>query len=127
MSAAHDLALFQRGLELFNAGAYYAAHEPWEDLWLRNRSSFLQGLIQVTAALHHRVAGRELPALVLLGRARGHLEPHRPHMLGVDVAALLAALEQPMPVRIVYTLPDLQTFKPHAGSVPGPAAKRDWL
>ena len=48
--------LFQEGLDAFNSGRYYDAHEHWEEVWLETpnpEKKFLQGLIQVAAAFHH--------------------------------------------------------------------------
>ena len=48
--------LFRKGLEAFNAGHFYDAHEYWEEVWLETldpEKMFLQGLIQVAAAFHH--------------------------------------------------------------------------
>jgi hypothetical protein len=44
------------GLRLYNAADFFAAHEAWESVWLtapQPEKLFLQGLIQVTVALHH--------------------------------------------------------------------------
>jgi hypothetical protein len=48
-------ARFQRGVELFNAGYYWEAHEVWEDLWHVERrtgptAEVLKGLIKLAAA-----------------------------------------------------------------------------
>jgi predicted metal-dependent hydrolase len=48
--------LYQKGLDAFNSGHFYEAHEHWEEVWLRTANPdklFLQGLIQVAAAFHH--------------------------------------------------------------------------
>jgi len=48
--------LFRKGLEDFNSGRFYEAHEHWEEVWLETldpEKIFLQGLIQVAAAFHH--------------------------------------------------------------------------
>ena len=48
--------LYLKGLEAFNAGRFYEAHELWEEVWLETPNpdkKFLQGLIQVAAAFHH--------------------------------------------------------------------------
>ena len=54
---SHDKdRLFQKGLEAFNSGHFYDAHELWEEVWLETlnpEKMFLQGLIQVAAAFHH--------------------------------------------------------------------------
>ena len=47
---------FAEGVELFNKGDYYAAHDAWESLWLERfgeEKDFLQGLILSAVALHH--------------------------------------------------------------------------
>ena len=72
------------GVARFNAGAFYEAHEVWEDLWLRNRSParpFLQALIQIAAAYHHRETGRERAFQALLREASGRLAPFAPMAL----------------------------------------------
>jgi predicted metal-dependent hydrolase len=52
--AMHDALL--RGSALFDAGAFFEAHEAWEEQWRveidETRRRFLQGLIQVAAAFH---------------------------------------------------------------------------
>jgi predicted metal-dependent hydrolase len=54
---SHDKArLFRKGLEDFNSGRFFEAHEHWEEVWLETldpEKMFLQGLIQITAAFHH--------------------------------------------------------------------------
>jgi uncharacterized protein len=48
--------LFARGARLFDAGAFFEAHEVWETRWRaaadKGEREFLQGLIQVAAAFH---------------------------------------------------------------------------
>jgi hypothetical protein len=47
---------FTRGSALFDEGAFFEAHEAWEEEWRveidETRRRFLQGLIQVAAAFH---------------------------------------------------------------------------
>jgi predicted metal-dependent hydrolase len=48
--------LFAHGIALFNSRHFFEAHEAWEEIWLHTHppeKTFLQGLIQVTAAFHH--------------------------------------------------------------------------
>ncbi len=55
-SSDHEAELFARGIELFNTRYFFEAHEAWEEIWLHTEppeKTFLQGLIQVTAAFHH--------------------------------------------------------------------------
>ena len=81
-------ATFVRGARLHNAGAFFEAHDAWEELWKAEadplRRRFLQGLIQVTAAFHKLLVQRG-PAsaqnLLALGLAK--LEPYPADYLGV--------------------------------------------
>lgn len=48
-------SLWQQGVELFNAGEYWEAHEAWEPLWLNAKGTdkhFHGGIILLAAALH---------------------------------------------------------------------------
>lgn len=47
----------QRGIQLFNAGEWWEAHEAWEPSWLKatgEERDFIQALILLAAALHKR-------------------------------------------------------------------------
>jgi predicted metal-dependent hydrolase len=47
----------ERGIELFNEGRYWDAHEAWEETWMPDRkgidAGFFKGLIQVAAGCFH--------------------------------------------------------------------------
>lgn len=56
---------FQLGIDAFNEGRYFDAHEEWEQIWLQEKGDdkpFYQGLIQVAAAFHHSSRGKIKPA-----------------------------------------------------------------
>ncbi|MFY9732453.1 MAG: DUF309 domain-containing protein [Candidatus Acidiferrales bacterium] len=60
MKSAERKKKFEEGLEHFNAKKFFEAHEFWEEIWLvesEPEKTFLQGLIQITAAFHHRQRG----------------------------------------------------------------------
>ncbi len=88
--------LFHQGIDLFNRGEHYAAHEVWEDIWRSNMPEpreLFQGLIQVAAALHqfhdlHRTNG----PIRTFSKARSRLEPYAPAAWGLDIAGLLEAV-----------------------------------
>lgn len=55
-----ERGLFDRAVALFNAGAFYDAHEDWETLWheaVGAERLWLQGLIQFAAAFVHYSRG----------------------------------------------------------------------
>jgi predicted metal-dependent hydrolase len=90
--------LFQEGIELFNRGRFFAAHEAWEEIWRSTTPEprdLFQGLIQIAAALHqfldlHRT---EAPRRTL-AKARRRLEPYAPIALGIDIANLLEHVDR---------------------------------
>ncbi len=60
MKSAERKKKFEEGLGHFNAKKFFEAHEFWEEIWLvesEPEKTFLQGLIQITAAFHHRQRG----------------------------------------------------------------------
>jgi|HubBroStandDraft_4_1064222.scaffolds.fasta_scaffold207698_2 predicted metal-dependent hydrolase len=60
MKSAERKEKFEEGLAHFNAKKFFEAHEFWEEIWLvetEPEKTFLQGLIQITAAFHHRQRG----------------------------------------------------------------------
>jgi pSer/pThr/pTyr-binding forkhead associated (FHA) protein len=51
---------YLEGIEHFNAGRYFDAHEVWEEVWLRSTGEtklFYQMLIQAAVGLHHYERG----------------------------------------------------------------------
>lgn len=85
---------WQRGLELFNTGAYWEAHEAWEEPWrAAPRDSVerlaLQGLIQLAAALLKLQQGNERGARRLAARSADKLDRAASYR-GIDLVALAA-------------------------------------
>lgn len=90
------------GVDLYNAGFLWEAHESWEEAWHPTRAvdpiqgEFLQGLIQCAAACLkipmgqprglHRLAELSAGRLEAVARAEG------PHYMGLDPGALAAEL-----------------------------------
>ena len=86
---------FSDGVELFNAERFFDAHEAWETIWLKSRSEekkFLQGLIQLAAALHHFQRGNLPGARSLMEEGAKKLEHFRPIHRGLKLETLLADL-----------------------------------
>jgi hypothetical protein len=70
---------FRRGALLFDAGAFFEAHEAWEDRWRIETDAIsrlcLQGLIQVAAAFHKlAIVGDPESASRLLARGLAKLD-----------------------------------------------------
>jgi predicted metal-dependent hydrolase len=106
---------FERGLQAYAAGEYFEAHELWEELWRdeppEGDKVFLQGLIQVAAAMHKVIAHRKPePAARLLGRALHKLRDAPQRHRGIDVARVVREAEQAR--RVLLTLADADGFTP---------------
>ena len=81
------------GLTCYRAGQFFEAHEHWESVWLtlqEPEKSFLQSLIQITAAFHHLQRGNRTGAASLLRRAYSKLARYPADFGGIEVAPLRA-------------------------------------
>jgi predicted metal-dependent hydrolase len=79
------------GLQRYHAGEFFAAHESWESLWLvaeEPEKTFLQGLIQVTAAFHHLQRNNALGTARLLRGALGRLEGYPASFGSISVVSV---------------------------------------
>jgi hypothetical protein len=85
------------GLRRYNAGEYFTAHEAWETVWLEAHEpdrSFLQGLIQVTAAFHHLRRNNHVGTGRLLHAALRRLELYPACFGGISVATLCSDIRE---------------------------------
>lgn len=85
----------RHGIELFNRGEFFEAHEVLEDVWRvapQAERKFLQGLIQVAVALHHHSTGNLAGARSLLERGAGNLKGYPANFAGIELTALLQTL-----------------------------------
>jgi hypothetical protein len=84
------------GLRCYRAEEFFLAHEHWEGVWLQAQEpekTFLQALIQTTAAFHHLRRRNRIGAASLLRAALRRLEPYGISFGGVRVGALRDELE----------------------------------
>jgi uncharacterized protein len=88
-------ASFLRGIELFNHGEFFEAHEVLEDVWRvapQVEKKFLQGLIQVAVSFHHRSARNIVGARSLLERGCSNLSCYPGSYAGIDLDNLRESL-----------------------------------
>jgi hypothetical protein len=91
------------GRACYNRAEFWEAHEHWELVWLtlpEPEKSFLQAVIQMTAAFHHLQSGNRIGTVSLLKRTSRRLATCPEIFGGIAVAPLrqevsawLAALE----------------------------------
>ena len=96
--SAADRAAIQAGMDLYNAGLYWEAHEAWEEVWLRlptPEKIFVQGLIQATATFHKYLVQRNaVGAVKLLTTALNKLTRFSDDYMGLDMGPFKRALSQ---------------------------------
>ena len=89
--------LLAEGIELFNAGSYWDAHEVWERAWTPDRrgpdSGFYKGLIQVAAGCLHYGRRNRRGAVNKWRGGSDYLRPYLPAHMGVRLAPLVAAVD----------------------------------
>jgi hypothetical protein len=93
-AAGREEELFAHGVTLFNTRYFFEAHEAWEEIWLHTappEKTFLQGLIQVTAAFHHHSRENLQGTKSLLRAGLLKLEDFPPHHRGLYVEKLRKA------------------------------------
>ena len=88
------------GVEHFNAGRFWHAHEDWEDLWKSLKGvagqelvDGVQGLIQIAAMLLNHERKKVRGVTNLWTKASAKLEPVIDGLFGIDVSSLYSESE----------------------------------
>src|SRR5437867_2392901 len=86
-----------RGVELFNSGRYWEAHEVWEEEWTPDRkgpdAGFYKGLIQVAAGCLHYTRRNRRGAINKWRSGADYLRPYLPRHQGIALAPLVYAVD----------------------------------
>ncbi|MBA3945757.1 MAG: DUF309 domain-containing protein [Herpetosiphonaceae bacterium] len=89
--------LWQSGIDLFNEGHFWHAHEAWEDAWKAERDPqrrlFYKGIIQTAAALVHWQRDNPRGLHLNWHKARPKLLQVGERQLGLPIAPLIAAMD----------------------------------
>ena len=88
---------YKAGLEHIRARRFFEAHEELELAWraaAADERDFYQGLVHVAVAWYQAGRGRPIATERQLEKAARRLGPFAPSHRGVDVAAVLAQVEQ---------------------------------
>ena len=85
------------GVDLFNRGLYWEAHEAWEHEWVPDRkgpdSGFYKGLIQVAAGCLHYGRHNHRGAVNKWRSGADYLRPYLPAHNGVQLAPLVTSVD----------------------------------
>src|SRR5688572_19493152 len=91
------LAEYLRGIDLFNQGSYYEAHEEREEIWRHvqgEQKLYYQGLIQTAAALLHYGRGNRRGAHLCINNALKKLESLPHEFFSLNLALFTAELRE---------------------------------
>ncbi len=88
--------LFQKGLQAYNLGKFFEAHDIWEEFWRELRLyrpdsqefTEIQALIQISVAMHLIQENRIVGAKKVLERARINISKANGNILGVNIEGL---------------------------------------
>lgn len=85
------------GIELFNTGHFWDAHEVWEREWMPDRKGrdggFYKGLIQVAAGCLHYTRHNRRGTVNKWRSGADYLRPYLPGHKGVKLGPLVAAVD----------------------------------
>lgn len=88
--------LFEKGLNEYEKGDYFEAHEAWEDLWsdynFRDRK-FIQGLIQLSVSFVHLRNGNMIGARNLLKKCQDKFSEYNGIHREININELKFAIE----------------------------------
>jgi predicted metal-dependent hydrolase len=98
----------ERGIELFNQGLYWEAHEAWEEAWTPSRHGpdrgFYKGLIQVAAGCLHYGRRNRRGTVNKWRSGSEYLRPYLPRHRGVELQPLVGLVDANL--RAVQESPD---------------------
>lgn len=80
------------GIKLFNNADFFAAHDYFEDLWIKsNRDDklFYQGMVQISVGSFHLTCGNYKGALSQYRKGTNKLKMYVPYYKGVNIAKVL--------------------------------------
>jgi uncharacterized protein len=90
-------ASYKRGLSLARAGAFFEAHEAFEEAWracAEPERDFFQGLVHVVVSAYQETRGRPVARERQRVKALTRLAAYTPVHRGLDVELLLTVLER---------------------------------
>ena len=97
MSLDWSSGALAEGLRCYESSEFFLAHEHWESVWLKcdePEKTFLQALIQITAAFHHLQRENFMGAASLLRGALRRLDAFPAAYGGIEVEAVRESVGQ---------------------------------
>jgi predicted metal-dependent hydrolase len=101
----------RRGVDLFNSGRYWDAHEVWEHEWMPDRkgpdAGFYKGLIQVAAGCLHYTRHNRRGAVNKWTSGSTYLDPYLPEHRGIRITPLVSSVGEFLAAMAMPGWPDL--------------------
>ncbi len=97
MDLALEKKLYLDGIQLFNGGEFFEAHEVWEDCWhaaYGTKHEFYQGMIQCAVALEHYRRSNPRGVLSLYKSYNEKFVNIPPTFMGLNVTTFLAGMHE---------------------------------
>ena len=97
MDPSLEKKLYLTGIQLFNEGEFFEAHEVWEDIWHEAyglKYEFYQGMIQCAVALEHYRRSNPRGVVSLYDSYRKHMRDVPEMFMGLDVKGFLAEMKE---------------------------------
>ena len=94
---SEEATLFHEGVELFNDGEWFEAHETWEDIWhlaTGPKKLFYQGLIQCAVTIEHVRRGNPRGVRTVWKNAQPKFDGLPQVYMGVNIPRLLGDMEK---------------------------------
>jgi predicted metal-dependent hydrolase len=105
-------SLLAEGVELFNSGRYWEAHEVWEREWTPDRkgpdSGFYKGLIQIAAGCLHYSRRNRRGAINKWRSGADYLRPYLPQHKGLSLGTLVTTVDAYLDAMNGHEWPDLK-------------------
>src|SRR3712207_1208912 len=96
--AVHYPQPYLAGIQLFNDGRFWHAHEEWETAWRASDDPqirlFYKGIIQTAAALVHWQKGNPRGLLRNWRKARAKLVELPPEVMGLNIQHLVVSMDR---------------------------------
>lgn len=88
--------LFEKGVEYYNSGYFFEAHDVFEEIWMDDREEskvFYQGLVQLSTGFYHFIMRNLNGTKSQLSKSIEKLSRYTPVYEGIDVTGLIEQVE----------------------------------
>lgn len=110
-----EKTLFRNGIDFFNRGYFFEAHDAFEEIWMDTRGEavrFYQGLVQVSTGFYHLTMRNKSGALSQLQKGCEKLSAYGDEYEQIDLKTLLSQIRRCIEWINTLSLEDLTQLNP---------------